>query len=123
MHSIMIVDDDDAMRETLSQALIRAGYVVVQCADGADILQALKKHPADLLITDLFMQETDGLGTIPKVRKEFPQTKILAISGGSKLTDHDYLPLAAGLGAHRTLHKPIDTPLLLKTVKHLLAPP
>jgi DNA-binding NtrC family response regulator len=122
MQSILIVDDDDAMRETLAQALIRAGYMVLQCADGSDVIDALKKHPVDLLITDLFMQETDGLGTIMKVRKEFPEMKIVAMSGGSRLTDHDYLPIATRLGAHRTLHKPLDGPLLLKTIQGLLAP-
>ena len=122
MHSILIVDDDDAMRETLAQALVRAGYVVMQCADGSDVMQVLKKYPADLLITDLFMEETDGLGTIMKVRKELPEMKIIAISGGSQLTDHDYLPVAVKLGADRTLHKPLNAPELLKTIQELLSP-
>jgi len=119
---VAIVDDDDLMRETLAEALTRAGYAVHQCADGKDVVDALKKHPAHLLITDLFMEETDGLGTITNVRKEFPEMKIIAMSGGTQLTDHDYLPIARRLGAHRTLHKPLNGPVLLKTIEELLPP-
>ena len=118
--TILIVDDDNAMRETLAEALTRAGYKVSQCADGKDVIDALKKESADLLITDLFMEETDGLGTIMNVRKEFPEMKIIAMSGGTQLTDHDYLPIAKRLGAHRTLHKPLNGPVLLKAIEELL---
>ena len=120
MHSILIVDDEDGMRQLLDAALARAGYYVRQCADGADVTGALKEQSADLLITDLFMLQTDGLETIMKVRKEFPDLKIIAISGGTRLTDYDYLHVAAKLGANRTLHKPIEVNLLLKTVRELL---
>ena len=119
---ILVVDDDDGMRQTLDTALSRAGYFIVQCSDGGDVIGLLQERRIDLLITDVFMLETDGLETITKVRNEFPDIKIIAISGGSRLAKHDYLPVAAKLGAHRTLHKPIDTPLLLKTVKELLSP-
>ena len=122
MHSILVVDDEDGMRQLLDTALSRAGYVVRQCGDGRDVLELLKERPADLLITDLFMLETDGLETITKVRKGFPDIKIIAMSGGTRLSRQDYLPIALKLGAHRTLHKPIDLPLLLKTVQELLAP-
>jgi CheY-like chemotaxis protein len=120
MRSILLVDDDNLMRETLAEALRRAGYAVQQCADGKDVVDALKKQPADLLITDLFMEEIDGLGTIMNARKEFPKMKIIAMSGGAQLTDHDYLPIAKRLGAHRTLHKPLNGADLLKTIEELL---
>jgi len=68
------------------------------------------------------MPETDGLETITKVRKEFPNVKIIAMSGGTRLTDRDYLPVASRLGAHRILHKPMDAALFLKTVQELLPP-
>jgi CheY-like chemotaxis protein len=120
MHSILVVDDDDTMRETLAEALTRGGYTVQQCADGKDVVDTLKKNPAHLVITDLFMEETDGLGAIMQVRKEFPEMKIIAMSGGTQLTDHDYLPIAKRLGAHRTLRKPINARDLFQAVEELL---
>ena len=120
MHSILIVDDDDAMRETLAEALVRAGYRVLQCADGSGVPQVLDKDRADLMITDLFMEETDGLAIIMKIRKEFPEMKIIAISGGGQVTDNNYLPIAAKLGAHRTMQKPLNGALLLKAIRELL---
>jgi len=123
MYSVLIVDDDDAMRETLAQALVRAGYLVLQCTDGSHVLKVLEKQHVDLLITDLFMEETDGLATIMKVRKERPEMKIIAMSGGGSLTDNDYLPIASRLGAHRTLHKPFNAAVLLETIHRLLPPP
>jgi len=121
MQSILILDDDDGMRDILAKTLTRAGYHVLQAPDGSDVPKMLKKEPIHLLITDLFMPETDGLETITNVRKQFPNVKIIAMSGGTRLTDRDYLPVATKLGAHRVLHKPMDAALFLKTVKEVLA--
>ncbi|HKQ38659.1 MAG TPA: response regulator [Verrucomicrobiae bacterium] len=120
MHSILIVDDDDAFRETLAQALVRAGYLVLQCADGSQVMSVLEKHSADLLITDLFMPEIDGIVTIGNVRRQFPNIKIIAVSGGGNLTDHNFLPVAGKLGADAVFKKPVSLDLL-KTVASLLA--
>src|SRR5436190_1868050 len=117
---VLIVDDDEVLREILADALTSAGYEVLQCADGRVVVDTLKKTPADLIVTDIFMRETDGLETITNVRKLWPENKIIAMSAGSRMTARDFLPIAEKLGAHRVLHKPIDTALFLKTVRELL---
>ena len=121
MHSILVVDDDRLIREILVDALTRTGYRVLQCDDGKDVMGILRNHPTDLLITDLFMENTDGLATISTVRKAFPNLKVVAISAGSSRIDQDYLPIAQKLGAHAAFHKPVNLDDLLVTVAQLLA--
>ena len=120
MHSILVVDDDRLIREMLADALTRSGHLVLQCVDGKDVIKVLKQHPTDLLITDVLMEQVDGLVTITNARKQFPLLKIIAISGGGALTEQDYLPIARKLGAHAVFHKPLDLDRVLNTVAQLL---
>lgn len=73
----------------------------------------------DLVITDIFMDEMDGIETVSALKKNFPQTKILAMSGGSNIIKMDCLPVAKILGADRTLPKPAAVPELLKLIAEL----
>ena len=120
MGTILIVDDDHLVCALLEDALTRAGHLVIPCPNGREALHQLRSGPADMLITDLFMDDVDGLELIPKAKRLLPQLKIIAMSGGTPLTDRDYLPIARKLGADHTFHKPVDLDLLLKTVANLL---
>ncbi len=109
MATILLVEDDDAVREMLARMLAGMGHDVEQANDGAQCLQHVAKRSFDLLITDIVMPEQGGLRTIDGVRRQCPEMKILAISGGgSLLSSTDYLSLAESLGAHGTLEKPFD---------------
>src|SRR5688572_14164290 len=119
MRNILIADDDASLRRALKLALEAAGYRVRVAADGAEALALQQQDAADVLVTDLFMPESDGFEAIDSFRKAFPGTKIVAMSGGSPRTTHEYLPAAALAGADATLSKPFRTEALLGALRAL----
>ena len=119
MHSILIIEDDAAVRQLLRLCLEEAGYDVKEATTGRDGTREFRKGPIDLVITDIFMPNCDGLDVIRRLRRLHPSLKILAISGGSGTMD--YLREATSLGATRVLYKPFVMPTLLRTVGDLLA--
>jgi len=116
---LLVVDDDADMRLTLKLALEIAGYGVEVAANGKEALEAQRRQPADVLITDIFMPDADGFEAIDAFRKEFPATRIIAVSGGAQFTKRDYLPDAELAGADATLQKPFDVDKLLALLKNL----
>ena len=118
--NILIIDDDNQFRTMLRKMIERNGYEVIEASDGKEGIKLYRKNPTDLIITDLIMPEKDGIETIQELKKDFPDIKIIAISGGGRLGPQDYLHLAKMFGAQRTLTKPIELPELLKTIKELL---
>jgi CheY-like chemotaxis protein len=122
MTRILIVDDDADMRLTLKLALELAGYQVAEAANGRDALERQRAAPADVVITDIFMPESDGFEAIDGLRRQFPATKVIVMSGGAQLTRRDYLPDAELAGADATLQKPFDIDELLKTLVRLDQP-
>lgn len=123
MHRIVVIDDDQDVREVMSAVLESAGYDVASARDGARGLALLREHAADLVITDIFMPEAEGLETIRQMRREFPQVAIIAMSGGGDLLEpRSYLQLAHQFGARLTLTKPFRGAALLRAVHDLLHP-
>ena len=120
MANILIIDDDNQFRTMLRKMVERNGYEVIEASDGKEGIKLYRKNPTDLIITDLIMPDKDGIETIQELRKDFPDVKIIAISGGGRLGPHDYLHLAKMLGAQRTLTKPIELDELLKAIEELL---
>ncbi len=121
MKRILVIDDDWQMREMMHQALDRAGYDVVDAANGKIGMNIQRQGPADLVITDLIMPEKEGIETIRELRKDFPGLKIIAISGGGRAGADGYLSVAKTIGADRTLSKPFDLKQILDTVGELLS--
>jgi CheY-like chemotaxis protein len=120
MAKILIIDDDDQFRTMLRQLLERNGYEIKEASGGKEGIKLYRESPTDLIITDLIMPGKDGIETIQEFKKDFPDIKIIAISGGGRLGPQDYLHLAKLLGAQLTLAKPIDLPELLKAINELL---
>jgi DNA-binding response OmpR family regulator len=117
---ILVIDDDEQIRRLLRQVMEWAGHEVLEAADGREGMLKQRKHYADLVITDLIMPEQEGLETITLLKKEFPQVKIIAISGGGRISPDAYLPAAQELGADRVFSKPFDVRELATTVRELL---
>ncbi len=120
MPRILIIDDDEGLRRILGQILVRAGHVVTEAVDGCEGLKSFRKEPVDLVVCDLIMPDKEGLETIAVLRKEFPAVKIVAISGGARVTGYDFLPAASGLGADVALAKPFTREQILEAVERLV---
>jgi DNA-binding response OmpR family regulator len=78
---ILVADDEPAVRQFVERALNYAGYAVTAVPDGNAALEALGKRKYDLLLTDIVMPDLDGIALALKVSKDYPQTKILMMSG------------------------------------------
>lgn len=113
---LLIVEDDADMRLSLKLALEMAGYITEVAADGREALAIQKQRPVDILITDIFMPETDGFEVIDAVRRGFPQTRIVVVSGGARLAKREYLLDAALMDVDAILPKPFDVETLLMTL-------
>jgi CheY-like chemotaxis protein len=116
---IILADDDADQRLSLRLALELAGYAVREAADGGQALKLQRERAAEVLITDIFMPESDGFEAIVAFRREYPRTKIIAVSGGGQRAKHDYLASASLMGVDATLQKPIDVEFLLDTLRRL----
>jgi len=105
----------------LQAQLEMEGFEVATAPDGARALALLGRQRTDLIITDLFMPDKDGIETIIELRKLYPMVKIVAISGWTSTQGSDYLQVAREIGAAATLQKPFDPAELSRVVRQLTA--
>jgi DNA-binding response OmpR family regulator len=115
--SILIIEDEEAVRHLLRCYLEEAGYSVSEAPNGRKGVQAFRKAPTDLVITDIYMPERDGLEVVECVRRCRPAVKILVISGASGTMDYFKIARAAGASA---LRKPFARQTLLSQVAFLI---
>ena len=118
MPTVLLVDDEEAVRYALGRVLRSAGYDVAECASGTLAMKFLKMSKFDVMVLDLHMPDTDGLELIRQLRKgkvAIPRT--LAISGHF---DPSLLQTAEALGVAATLPKPFGNDELISTVERLL---
>ena len=120
MAQILVVDDDPQIGKLLEKVLSKAGHDVVVAMNGKEGLEVFRDGNFDLLITDLIMPEKEGLETIMELRQEFPDTKIIAMSGGGRIGPDSYLKMANTLGAKKTLTKPFGREDLLSAVNGMI---
>lgn len=113
MLSILLVDDDSAVRTSLRMGLNSAGFQVKEAADGNQALRELQHASYDWIVTDIIMPDREGIDLIRTVRRQFPDLRIVAMSGGSRGPAEGYLKSARLLGAHHTLQKPFAYPELV----------
>jgi CheY-like chemotaxis protein len=130
MAKIIVIDDEEDVRDVLKQVLQRAGYDVSVASGGKEGIELLQKEGADLVITDVIMPGIDGVTTVKKIREKFRNTRILVISGGGNVAPRSYEPdaisttaflsSAKNAGADGTLTKPFDRQELIDVIKELL---
>jgi DNA-binding response OmpR family regulator len=123
MTTILIIDDDDAMRQMMREILAAAQYQIVEAPDGVIALQKFREHRPQLVITDILMPNKDGIETVREIRKIDPTAVILAVSGGGRAKYVNFLEVAREFGAAEVMQKPFRREALLATVQKLLAKP
>jgi len=121
MARILIIDDDRAVQLSVQFTLEREGHQVVCASDGDEGLRAFTSQTPDLVVTDLIMPNKEGIETIMQIRERDSKTPILAISGGGRLSNVDFLKMAAKVGANAILAKPFERQELIAAVRRLLA--
>ena len=121
LRTILLIDDNDAIREMVRRVLVNAGYAVQEAQDGKAGLAYYHQQRFDAVITDIVMPETEGLETIRELRRADPLVKIIAMSGAGGPAGGGYLDFALKFGAQRILHKPFTADALLAIVNEVLA--
>ena len=126
MGSILIIDDEQDIRDALLMVLESVGHDVKVASNGDEAVELQRREPADLIITDIIMPGKDGVDTIKEIRQEFPGTRIIAISGGGGVQSADYVPqaitttayLAAAkqAGADMVITKPFERKDIIQAV-------
>lgn len=123
MAKILIIEDDEEVREYLERVLSRAGYECSSAPNGKAGVEVFNNDPADLVITDIIMPEKDGIETIMDLRRKNSSLKVIAISGGGRAEPENYLHSAKLLGANRTMKKPFTNEEMLEAIRQLLQSP
>jgi YesN/AraC family two-component response regulator len=118
--ALLIVNDDPQILKMLHQILEHEGYDVNEAPNGNQALRLYWENPADLIITDIIMPEKDGIEIIIKLKRDYPDVKIIAISGGGRIDSELYLDMAKKLGVQRTFAKPVERKQLLNAVRDIL---
>jgi DNA-binding response OmpR family regulator len=116
---VLVVEDEEPVRELLRKLLASQGYRVLEARHGMDAIRILERHrgPVDLMITDVVMPEIDGLELTERVRMTRPDLPVLFISG---YTSDEVMRRGAGLPSGAFVHKPFASDDLLAAVRRLL---
>jgi DNA-binding response OmpR family regulator len=120
---ILVIDDDEQVRDMLEEMLESSGHEVVVASDGDTAIELQRSSRCDLVIADMFMPGRDGLDTIREIRAQDPSVKIVALSGGGGFRRFDVLAKAPESGATMTMTKPVDMEELVMAVRELTRVP
>lgn len=120
MKRILIIDDDVAILKMIERLLSRAGYEVVTASNGEEGAHIFRKDKFDLIITDIIMPKKEGIEIVTMLKRDMPDVKVIAMSGGGRFSPEGYLKSAEVLGAHKTFVKPFDHREMLVAVKELI---
>ncbi|MEX0299127.1 MAG: response regulator [Kordiimonas sp.] len=106
MARVLVIEDDELARESVTLMLEESGHEVAMADDGDVGLKMFSEEPYDLVVTDLIMPEVNGMDVLSQIKQEHPDTRVIVISGGGRLTPISYLDVAMKLGADDVLTKP-----------------
>ena len=117
MARILVVDDDREIRVAVCASLELKGHEVDLAADGEEAIEYFVAMPHDLVISDIVMPTKDGVVSLLELRADYPDLKLIAISGERE----EYLQTALEFGAKRAIAKPFSPGELVKVVEEVLA--
>jgi DNA-binding NtrC family response regulator len=108
MAKILIIDDELPVRSALRRILTSSGHDVLEAANGAEAVRIVEGEPVDVVFTDIFMPEMDGIEFLLWVVERFPERPVIAMSGGGAIPMDNALGDAHALGAVDVVEKPLD---------------
>ncbi len=120
MASILVIDDQEPIRRIVRRALENERHAVLDASDGELGMQILERETVDVVITDIFMPELDGIQTLREIRKRFPAVRVIAMSGGDSTGLLDLRKDAELLGAVKSLQKPFTAREIVDVVRAVL---
>ncbi len=120
MSLILVVDDEELVRKTIVQTLAKLDHEIIAVENGLEAVKYCQDNEPDLMITDIIMPDMEGIELIMKLHEKSPQMKIIAISGGGRISNFDFLEIAEKMGADVILHKPFLPSELRESVQNLL---
>lgn len=120
---VLVVDDNPTVRTTARILLEDAGLTVFEADGGVAALRAVRGEDPDIVLCDVFMPDIDGLEVIRALRRDFPNAKVIAMSGGAFGGALDLLPAARRLGASGVLQKPFTQQMVLEEIERVLPSP
>jgi CheY-like chemotaxis protein len=118
--TVLVIDDDPDMVESLAMMLRDHGFPVLTANDGVRGLEMFREYKPAVVLTDILMPEQDGIEVIMTMRRERPAVKIIAISGSGRIGKSDFLTIARKLGADATFEKGHKAGELLELLKTML---
>ncbi|GAB6062822.1 response regulator [Deferrisoma palaeochoriense] len=121
MAKILVVDDEEHVRDVVRQMLEQAGHEVREAADGEQALALYRSWPPDAVLTDILMPNKGGLVLIKELRERDPRLPIVATSGGGRTGKLNFLSTARTFKGVVTLKKPFSRRELLDAVNQALA--
>lgn len=120
MARILVIDDDHMIRMVLRRMLAQEGHEVIEALDGDEGIKLYRRKRIDLILADIFMPTKSGLEVIQELKQDYPDVKIIAITGFGIRDDIDVGSIAKQYGALRSIEKPFSREGILKAVKELL---
>ena len=120
MAKVLVIDDDADLRRAICRGLRQAGHEPIEAGDGRAGLEAARREPVRLVITDIVMPDQDGIETIMELKGLDPSPAIIAMSGMSGGGGFTPLDDASLLGADAVFRKPFELTELVATAEKLL---
>jgi CheY-like chemotaxis protein len=120
MARILVIDDDASVRMVVRHMLNRAGHKVAEAPDGQVGVSLYETLRPDLVLTDIIMPNQEGIETILQLRRLDPLVRIIAMSGGGRTGNKDFLAMAEKLGASGVIAKPFRANELTDIVTRVL---
>jgi UDP-3-O-acyl N-acetylglucosamine deacetylase len=115
--TILIVDDEDGVRESVREVLSDEGYRVIDTSDGTEVLDLIQKERPSLILLDIWMPRVDGIGLLREIKAKAPAVHVVMISGHGNI--HTAVT-ATKFGAFDFIEKPLSLDALLLTVRRAL---
>jgi CheY-like chemotaxis protein len=120
MANILVIDDEELIRRYIRSLLEDSGHRLVFARNGQEAGRFARSHRFDVIIVDMIMPEKEGIETILDFRRAMPEAKIIAISGGGRTQNLDFLQIARQVGATEVLRKPFVQKQMLDAVGRCL---